>query len=568
MKQYLHKKASHFPFAALLYFVLLILLLSNSVRAEAQDMHDRIMFQHPFFKNHNWKLSSDSIVFNVNSTFKNHTPSDVSVAGNDTTAWFTYNYNNKVYILKSVITYPASQFQNVSLSTDEPVELTSIPTNRINCLFVPNQASPNKLLYATSDSSLIRLVSIDGTTKSITFDSTANYGVLSKIYSIYGTDYNKSLTPTGPSVWVGAENGALTRLLISDLSSVTTESYDISGSEIITAITQDQCGTESGKIFELQSNTFVEIFSSAGAPVIKLTNNTGITENGNILLLINNNWNFFNSSLDSLNVINKVFRRDGSGAELLNANWNYSVITLSDSTTDISFDNSSFNSEWSSVGSGNLTLTQNVSITLNLSDHDKNYTLPLFILNNNDKLLKNDSIYISNSIPDREFSTDTSDFADSTLQISFTSNDISITLTTRKRTYNPISFKHSWTVSEENYNFSWEKNSSLKISLNGDSLVLNNYIDQVVTAFKKMDNFYTKNIRVSIKNGKLVLPKDIKKEYSLALYSLDGKKLLHETIRPGTSKITFNNNLGKQMLIAVLFLSDGNRIKIPISYYK
>ncbi len=568
MKKQFHKKASHFPFAAILYFFLLILLLSKSTKAEAQDSHERVLFLHPFFENHHWMLSSDSLVFNVNSTFKTHTPSNVSVAGNDTTAWFTYNYNSKVYIFKSEITYPASQFQSVSLSTDEPVELTSVSANNLSTLILPDPQSPNNILFATSDSNSIELVSIDGSTKSISFDSTASYGVYEKIYSLFATHSNISLNPVGPSIWVGGENGTIIRLLISDIHSVTVENYNISGSETVTAITQDLCGTASGKIFELQSSSFTEIYSSAGNTITSINTNSGITENGNILLSINGNWNTYSKGLDSVNTVHKVYRRDGSGVEILNNNWNYSIITLSDSATNISFDNTEFSDSWSGAGSGNLLLDTETTVNITLFDLDNNYTLPLFIMNNSDTLLKNDSIYISNSIPDREFTSDTSDLAGNSLELNFTDSAVFIKLTTRKRTYSPISFKHSWIISEENYSFSWEDNSNLKILLNEDSLVLNNKINQVVTAFKNSENTSSKNIRLSIKNNCLILPKNIKKEYSLTLYSLSGKQLYHETIAPEIQEINLRNNLGKQMLIAVLFLNNGNRIKIPIMFNK
>lgn len=568
MKKEFHKNASHFPFAAIIYFLLLILLLSKSTKAEAQDKHERILFLHPFFENHHWVLSSDSVSFNVNSTFKNHSPSNVSVTGNDTTAWFSYNHNNKVYIFKSVITYPASQFQSVTLSTDEPVELPSVQANKINTLFIPNPQSPNDIVYATSDSSTINLLLFDGASKSVTFDSTANYGIYEKIYSIFSTESNNSLNPTGPSIWVGGENGTLARLLISDIHSVTADHYNISGSETVTAIAQDLCGTASGKIFKLQSTTFSEIYSSAGNSVVFLNSNSGITENGNILLSINENWNTYANNLDSINRVHKVYRRDGSGVEILNSNWNYSIVTLSDSATNISFDNTDFSNEWSSNGSGNLLLNIATTVNVTLSDYDYNYTLPSFIMNNSDTLLKNDSIYISNSIPDREFTSDTSDLAGNSLEIGFADTAISIKLTTRKRTYNPISFKHSWTISEKNYNFNWENSSELKIILNNDSLVINNQVGQVVTAFGNNEDFSRKNIILSVENSSLILPNNIQKEYRLALYSVNGRKLLHEIITPETRTLSLKGNIGKQMLIAVLFLNNGNRIKVPVLLHK
>lgn len=562
MKKIFHKSTSSFPFAAFFYFILLILLLVNSIKAEVQDSYDRIMLQHPFFENHHWQISSDSVVFNVNTTFKTHTPQDVNFAGNDTIAWFTYRHNNKVYISKSVITYPASQFQSLTLSTDEPVELPSIKANSLSCLFVPNSISPSSLTFATSDSSTITIITIDGTSKTITYDTTGNFGVNDRIHSLYGTKNNNSLTPTGPSIWVGGENGLLSRILINTLPSINTEHFNLSGSEAITAISQDLCGTASGKLFKLQSSTFSELYSSNEGQITNINENNAITSNGTVLINQDDNWNSFSIGLDSATTLNRVFRRNGTGIEFLSKNWNYGILTLSDSTTKISSDNNQFNNQWSSNGSGYLTTDTNMDFEIYLFDIDKNTQLPQFSLNNKD-LLKNDTFYISNTIPDRDYSSDTSDLADSIIKLSLIDNEIEITTTIRKRTYNPISFKNSWTFSEKTLNYFWEQDDSLKIKLYNDSIVIINNIGQVTKNSEVFANLMH-TPKLYLKNKNIILPPNLKTSTSLVVYSLNGKILLRKEITPDTRSVSLPDAISNQVMIVTLYLGKGNWIKVPL----
>lgn len=564
MKNRQPKHTAHFPFAALFYLLLLLMLLTKSINAKTTDSYDRILLLHPFFENHHWQISSDSITFNVNSTFKTHTPTNVSVAGNDTTAWFTYSHNSKIYLFKADINYPANQFQNLSISTDEPIELTSITANKIRTLFIPNSNSASEIIYATSDSNSIELALINTSTKSVSFDTTASFGTGEKIHAIYGTDLNSSLSPIGPSLWIGGENGSLSRLVLSDLHNITTDDFSISGTETITAISQDLCGTNTGKIFRLQNSNYTEIFSLGGGIISYLNQNSGLTTNGNVLLKINNNWNSYSKSIDSLNVCKKVFRRDGSGIEILNSNWNYSILTLSDSSTQITSDNSQLNNNWNSNGNGYVDLLEKVDINFTLSDIDQNFTLPKLILNNADTLLQNESVYVSSAIPDRDYSSDTSDLANSQFSIEFLIDQIIVSITTRKRTYDPISFKNSWLVSKEVYTFSWKKYSSLSININGDFILLNNLIEESKTSSSAI----YKNYRICLKDNKIILPKDLNEDLTISLYSLNGREVFKKEITPGNGNIEIPSYIGNQMLIARLFLKNGNSIQIPVIMLK
>lgn len=568
MKNKQTKFAARFPFAALFYFLLLLMLLTKSINAATTDIYDRILLLHPFFEDHHWQISSDSITFNVNSTFKAHTPTNISVTGNDTTAWFTYNYNSKVYLFKADINYPTNQFQNLSISTDEPIELTSIATNSIRTLFIPNSDSPNEIIYATSDSNTIQLAFINGSTKSVTFDTTSGFGIGEKVYTIFGTDSNTSLSPTGPSLWIGGENGSLARLILSDIHNITTEDFSISGAETVTAISQDLCGTNTGKIFKLQSSNYTEIFSLGGSAIIYLNRNSGLTANGNVLLEINNSWNSYSKNIDSLNVCKKVFRRDGSGIEILNSNWNYSIFTLSDSATNITSDITELNNNWNSNGNGYVDFLENTLINFTLSDVDQNYALPKLVLNNTDTLLQSESIFISDAIPDRDYSSDTSDLAGNNFSIELLADQIIVSITTRKRTYDPISFKNSWLISKEVYTFDWPKYSNLTINLNGDFISLNNKIGDTTTIITSNSLNRSKNFKIYLKSNRIILPQDIKNEYTISLYTINGREIFKQTITSGSQQIEIPSHLGNQMLISILFLKNGNRIQSPVIMLK
>lgn len=559
-------KDSKFPISAITYFFLLIFMLAKVISAEAQDKYDRIMLKHPFYQNHNWKNSSDSTIFNVNSTFKNHSPENVVVHGNDTIAWFAYNSNNKVYLFKATVTYPSNPMQTISIATSEPIELIGIPTNTINTILVPNFTYPDSVIYASSNNSSIRLLFVNGNSGSIVFDTTSSFGNSERILSLFSTNENSSLSPKGSSIWIGGENGSLLRILVSNIPTISSEFFNISGNESITAISQDICGTASGKLFELQSNSFTPVFSGTSSAIKNLSQNSAINESGSILLKIGNNWNSFSNSLSNINGIHKIHKKDGSGIELLDNNWNYSTITLCDSATILDFNNSLFNSNWNQ--SGSLELKDTTSIKITLSDLDKNYTIPDFSFNGNGSLFKNDSIYISNSVPDRNYNADTSDLADSIISIIFKDNYIKISLTTRKRTYNPMTYKNNWFISEETFTYDWDKSDVFDIKLNGNELAIINIIGQTITMEPSISNSSNTAIRIYSKNNNFILPKNINEEYKLALYSLNGRTLFKQTISPKTQFIKLDNLIGNQMLIAVMFFKNGKIVKQPVNIMK
>lgn len=557
-----------FPLSAFLYFILLLFMLVKVIHAEAKDKYDRIILKHPFYEKHNWKNSGDSTIFNVHTTFKSHSPENVVVHGNDTIAWFAYNSNNKVYLFKATVTYPSNPMQTVSISTSESKELIGIPANTINTILIPNFTYPDSVIYASSSNSSLRLVLVNGNSGSIVFDTTSSFGNSEKILSLFSTSQNSSLNPKGPSIWIGGENGSLLRLLVSNFSSITSEFFNISGNESITAISQDICGTASGKLFELQSNSFNEAFNVTSSAITNLNRFSAINETGSILLKTGNSWNIFNNSLNSINGIHKVYKKAGTGVELLNNNWDYSTITLSDSLTKIIFDNPLFNNNWSESGSGSLTLKDTVSINLILSDIDKNYSIPDFSFNNNGSLFKNDSLYISNSVPDRNYSADTSDLADSIISISFDENYVSLISTARIRTYNPMTYKNSWTFSKDTNTYNWNHDDTFKIQLNGNNLTITNNIGQTIIAEYPTINFDAANTRIYSRNNNLILPKDINEEYKLVLYSLNGRTLLKRTVAPFTQSININKITGNQMVIAVILFKNGNLLKQPVNIIK
>ncbi len=137
------------------------------------------------------------------------------------------------------------------------------------------------------------------------------------------------------AVWIGGSEGLLVRVPISNNQWGTSVALQVDASETVTAVGGGYVGMLSGALYRRTGDALTATGASADGALRYVTGRVAVGDGGSVLTYRNGTWQVQTSGSNDFRLGNLSANDTGAVVELVDAQWKYSVLQLSNSPTSI-----------------------------------------------------------------------------------------------------------------------------------------------------------------------------------------------------------------------------------------
>ena len=136
-------------------------------------------------------------------------------------------------------------------------------------------------------------------------------------------------------IWIGGTGGLLVRVPVADNGWGTPETFRIDGDETVTAVGGGYVGMASGTLYRRSGDSLVTTGVTAGGALRSIGTQVAVGDNGAVLVSRGGTWEAHISGSDDYRLGNLTANGSGTLVELVDAQWRYTTLQLSDTPTGI-----------------------------------------------------------------------------------------------------------------------------------------------------------------------------------------------------------------------------------------
>ncbi len=558
MRMFLQKEThrNNRPARMMYCIVFLVMVFFMTSFAGTSSVHTNMLYQHAYFADKHWRITSDLIGHTLSPDYLALTPVKSSFAKNDTNSIALFSAtDNKLYLM-SVSLKPETAQNKAALTARTPVESPVGSAGSLFEVFAPADNKIDTVFLATvsgADKVLIHHITTQSFT--ITGVDTLTIAPPSGNYAIGALSGGPDIAISGQSgIWVTGSYG-LVRYFAWDGSSWGSEIvHDIDTTETVTALCKEALGTTSGKIYEFESNNFVYNNQPLTTPINRISSLGAVSNGGGVIKKKGTNWELFTSGSGDYRYFNFIARTDGSGVELLDEAWTFYVYTLEDSASTFDIEPSSV-ADYINNGIYKFIGYQE-TIDIELIDPDGNAKIPEITLR--------DSIDMVDSLerahPDTLWNLGYTDLIDNVLTLELSRDSVIISASTRSGAFNPVTYKKSWAQLEYRKSVNWDVNDTITIELGSISLVI--VLDtQTVVIVEKKSSIASKPIHIKRNCSNLTFAIKPNTVSHIRVFNLSGQQIASTRISPSTNSVTLPVRVSSGVFCVEYILTNGKAVR-------
>ncbi len=451
---------------------LTLVCLFSSVTADIASTHSNLLFQHSHFDNKHWERSGDTLDYNLSSGYTGLTPVKASIAGNDTNNLIMFSTtSNKLYLVHALLEPPPTYTSYPKMTVDNPVESSVGSTGSSFGVFAYTNANMDIVFLATAAASnKIAVHHIVGATYTIFRTDTLTIALPSPSCTITGLYGGPALAKGNQScVWITGSHGLIRFFSWNGTAWGSESVHDINTTETVTAFSLAAAGTQSGKIYEDQSGSFVYHSQPGTTPINHISATGAACNEGVVLKKKGNQWSKFTVGSANYLYFNFIPRTDGAGVELLDDSWQFHKYTLEDTPTSYSILPAEV-ANFINSGEYKFENPDSEVISIILADPDDNYTLPAIKLNNATVLTDT----VMNMHPDTACVLGFNELADTLITLVLYMDSVVLYMQTRFGVFHPISYKNYWSYKIFRHTEPWKSGDLVTIKQGNQTLSIQN----------------------------------------------------------------------------------------------
>lgn len=358
-----------------------------------------------------------------------------------------------------------------------------------------------------------------------------NAGTISAIHGGYNTVLMRDTC-----IWVTGSNGMIRRFSYKSNGWGAEIRQDISATETVLCASAAYAGTNSGKIYKLNtSQVYALDYSSSNRPINTLYPQGAIGSNGALIENINGAWRNDTIGNGNYQYANFIETPGGFGVELLDNQWRYSTFTYRDTASKILLTNpvdimvNNVNKTTPYIyNSAKIASPKDTTIYIYIFDPDSNYSDVSVTLNG--LSMENNGTNAIGPIPDTVFcQRGALRLTDGVLKLTLKKDSVVLSTQTELGVWNVGCLVCNWKSYNFIYSRQWYVNSALLITAGKDRLTIENQ-GVLVTTIEDNNKKYSaikNSIRIA---GNTLFFKQSKSDWnkieSVALYDFAGRNLV------------------------------------------
>jgi hypothetical protein len=526
--------------------------------AGTSSVHTNMLYQHAYFADKHWRITSDLIGYTLSPAYMALTPVKSSFAENDTNSIALFSASdNKLYLMSVALKPETAENKAVITARDpvvspagsagSPLEVFALAANKIDTVFIATVSGTDKVLIHHISTQNYSETKVD--TLTITPPSGS--------YAIQTLVGGPDVAISGQSgVWVTGSYGLVRYFEWNGSSWGSEVIHDIDTSETVTALCKEALGTSAGKIYEFESNSFVFKSQPGIAPINSISPLGAVSSGGKIIKKKGTDWVLFVAGSGNYKYFNFIARTDGSGVELLDDAWKFYVYTLEDTLTKFDIVQPDVAQH---INNGKYLfhyILDPKDIDITLIDPDGNCIVPQIKLNNSTDLVDS----LENMHPDTLWSLGYTDLVDTMITMTLTRDSIIISAETRRGAFNPVTYKKSWIKSLFRSSVQWFNKDQIMIKLGDDSLLIE-YDSIPVTVINNVNKNILKELAIQRSGAGLTFTMQPNTIHQIRVFNLLGRQIVSTRVSPGANRVTISLHISSGMLCVEYILTNGKAIR-------
>ncbi len=527
-------------------------LCVSSVFSGTSSVHTNMLYNHAYFNDNHWRISSDLIGYNLSPEYQALQPGRASFAQCDTNTYALFSAtDNKLYLM-SIGLQPVTNNQKAIISARTPVLSPVGSAGGLFSLFLRQSQKVDTVCVCVPQSgNVVHIHHIDTKTnlpvKVDTLILSQPTGPFTTTVSVGGPDEALS-TPSG--LWICGSRGVVRYFAWNGTAWGTEVVYDIDTAETVSALCKEALGTASGKVYQFEGNAFVLKGQPGQFAINKISPLGAVAKGGTIIKRKGANWVPFEKGASNPSYFNFIARTDGSGVELLDSAWKFSVHTLEDTATYFAIrppDVAAF------VNNGVYHYPADVNkvVAIDLVDPDGNFRLPQITLNSTVNLIDS----LNPFRPDTVWTMGYNDFFDTLITLTLRRDSIIVEATIRNAAFEFTTYRKHWVSILSRRAFKWRRNDTILVSMDNQSLVLVYEPGSTVISLSGLQRNAAKPRVLYGQQGVTFthLPKNLQ---SISFYTVRGQKILTQTIAMNVKSVFVPMPVAANMLCVVYTFSN------------
>lgn len=543
---------------------LLLVLFFVCSFAGTSSVHTNMLYQHPYFADMHWRITSDLITYKLSPGFTTLTPVKASFAENDTNSITLFSATDSKLYLMSVALKPETEQNKAVITTRDPIESPVGTVGSPFEIFAPGTNKIDTVFVATvlgTDKVLVHHIAIQSFT--VTRVDTLAIAPPSGSYTVLALFGGPDFALTGQSgIWIIGSYGLVRYFTWNESSWGAEVVHDIDTTETITALCKEALGTASGKIYEFISNAFTYKSQPVAASIHRISTLGAVSGGGKVIKRKGTSWEPFTTvGAGNYHYFNFIARTNGSGVELLDNAWKFYVYTLEDSASTFDIEPANVANY---INNGIYKFMEGQeTVIIKLIDPDENALIPEIKLRNSINLVDS----LERAHPDTLWSLGFSDLADTVITLELRRDSVIVTAKIRSGAFNPVTYKKSWVQLEYRRAEKWRLYDTISIKLGNRTLLieLDTQAVGIVETNKLRKNRPIQILRNSSQLTFTIPPNSVR---YVRICNLQGQQIASATISPNANIVTIPIRMSSGIICIEYILSSGKAIRETVPVVK
>ncbi|MGB7566606.1 MAG: hypothetical protein WBM07_01990 [Chitinivibrionales bacterium] len=393
------------------------------------------------------------------------------------------------------------------------------------------------------------------------------------ILAIHGGYNNVLMRDT--CIWVTGTNGMIRKFSYKSNGWGTEVRQDVAATETVLCASAAYAGTNSGRIYKLNtSQVYALDYSASNRPINTLYPQGAIGGNGALIENINGAWRNDTLGNGDYQYANFIETPGGFGVELLDNQWRYSTFTYRDTASkilltnpvDIMVNNVDKTTPYI-YNSAKIASPKDTTIYIYISDPDSNYSDVSVTLNG--LSMENNGTHAIGPLPDTVFcQIGALRLTDGVLKLTLKNDSVVLSTQTELGVWNVGCLLCNWKSYNFTYSRHWFVNSALFITAGKDRLIIENQ-GMAVTTIEGNNgrNCAIKNSARIVGNTLVfkLAKSDLGKMESVTLYDFAGRNLVtFRNMRQTSFEIPRSLTSGIACLAVKYHDGSMDRVMIPL----
>ncbi|MBN1758308.1 MAG: hypothetical protein JW863_08325 [Chitinispirillaceae bacterium] len=304
---------------------------------------------------------------------------------------------------------------------------------------------------------------------------------------------------TDTAIWIGGSEGLLVQVPFDNDGWGTPVTLNGAADETVTAVGAGYAGMLSGVLYRRTGDSLAETGATANGALRYISTHVAVGDGGSVLVNRGGTWQDQSSGTDDYRLGNLTANDSGALVELVDAEWNYSTLQLSDSPTDIEkvsdeamvgLNQGIYDYGIEDVSDGIIT------ISVFLRDADGNRSVPSIQLRGTrntatiDKA--DDGTVLIRQAPAAICSTEQAYLADTTVRLVLEPLQVKVETGARRGLLDASCRFWDWDYFKYESTHSWLLHDTLLLAAGGDTLRILNHADSQATVITRQQLYNTK----------------------------------------------------------------------------